>query len=52
MVDVRQTGPTPGRLQAFGEHDNATATPFDWRFSTKDLTALLERLDAHVALAA
>ncbi len=40
------------RLEAFEKHDNATATPFDWRFSTKDLTALLERLESHVPLAA
>ncbi|MGH9099072.1 MAG: IS630 family transposase [Acidimicrobiales bacterium] len=35
------------RLVRFTERYNATARPFDWRFSTKDLAALLERLDAH-----
>jgi hypothetical protein len=35
------------RLVRFTTRYNATATPFDWRFSTKDLAALLERLDAH-----
>jgi transposase len=41
-----------GRLGAFADHYNTTATPFDWRFTTKDLTALLERLEAHAPLAA
>jgi transposase len=40
------------RLEAFEDHYNSTATPFDWRFSTKDLAALLERLEAHVPHAA
>jgi transposase len=35
------------RLCRFEEHYNATARPFDWRFTTKDLAVLLERLDAH-----
>ena len=35
------------RLMCFTTRYNATATPFDWRFTTKDLAALLERLDAH-----
>lgn len=35
------------RLVRFTTRYNATATPFDWRFTTKDLAALLERLDAH-----
>lgn len=50
--DFSDLGALAGRLRAFEEHYNATATPFDWRFSTKDLTALLERLDQRVALAA
>lgn len=35
------------RLVRFEERYNATATPFDWRFTTKDLFAMLERLEAH-----
>jgi hypothetical protein len=35
------------RLCRFEERYNATARPFDWRFTTKDLAVLLERLDAH-----
>lgn len=35
------------RLARFGDRYNQTATPFDWRFTTADLTAMLERVDAH-----
>jgi transposase len=35
------------RLGRFEDHYNATARPFDWRFSSNDLAAMLERLDAH-----
>lgn len=35
------------RLASFETRYNATARPFNWRFSTTDLTALLERLEAH-----
>jgi hypothetical protein len=35
------------RLQRFEERYNATASPFDWRFTSKDLAGLLERIDAH-----
>jgi hypothetical protein len=35
------------RLCRFEQRYNQTARPFDWRFTTKDLSALLERLDAH-----
>jgi len=34
------------RLLRFEAHYNATARPFDWRFSRSDLVAMLERLDA------
>ncbi len=34
------------RLRRFENHYNQTATPFDWRFSTADLTTMLERVDA------
>jgi hypothetical protein len=37
------------RLRRFTGRYNATARPFDWRFTTKDLAALLERLDSHRA---
>jgi transposase len=44
------------RLTAFEPRYNATATPFDWRFTRADLTAMLSRLDtrrpADVACAA
>ena len=35
------------RLCRFEERYNATARPFDWRFTSRDLAAMLERLDAH-----
>jgi transposase len=35
------------RLERFEERYNATARPFDWRFTSSDLTAMLERVDAH-----
>jgi hypothetical protein len=33
------------RLRRFEDRYNETATPFDWRFTTGDLTAMLERVD-------
>jgi DDE superfamily endonuclease len=35
------------RLTAFEPRYNATATPFDWRFTRADLTAMLSRVDTH-----
>jgi len=35
------------RLLAFQDRYNATAEPFDWRFTRKSLDRLLERLAAH-----
>lgn len=35
------------RLLAFEKHYNATARPFDWRFTRTDLADLLRRLDTH-----
>jgi hypothetical protein len=35
------------RLTAFEPRYNATATPFDWRFTRADLTSMLVRIDAH-----
>jgi transposase len=45
------------RLERFEERYNATARPFDWRFTSNDLAAMLERIDAQrprpdIALAA
>lgn len=37
------------RLLAFQDRYNATAEPFDWRFTRKSLDRLLERLAAHEA---
>ena len=37
------------RLEAFQEHYNFAARPFKWKFTTKDLDDLLERLAAHNA---
>jgi transposase len=37
------------RLLAFQDRYNATAEPFDWRFTRKSLNRLLERLAAHEA---
>ncbi|WP_241195182.1 IS630 family transposase [Streptomyces sp. ADI93-02] len=35
------------RLRAFEDHYNATAQPFQWKFTTTDLDDLLARLDRH-----
>ena len=35
------------RLAAFEPRYNATATPFDWRFTRDDLHDMLARLNAH-----
>ena len=37
------------RLHAFQDRYNATAEPFDWRFTRKSLERLLERLTVHKA---
>ncbi len=37
------------RLRRFEDRYNRSASPFDWRFTSKDLAALLERIDAHKA---
>ncbi|MGI5048279.1 hypothetical protein ACM9HD_33225 [Streptomyces sp. JAC25] len=37
------------RLRAFEDHYNATAQPFQWKFTTSDLDDLLARLDRHTA---
>ena len=35
------------RILAFQDRYNATATPFDWRFTRTDLDRLLQRIAAH-----
>src|ERR1035437_2112739 len=35
------------RLERFEDRYNRTARPFDWRFTSSDLSAMLERLDTH-----
>jgi hypothetical protein len=35
------------RLRAFEDRYNATAQPFQWKFTTSDLHDLLARLDRH-----
>ena len=35
------------RLMAFQDLYNAAARPFDWRYTKKDLNALLSRIAAH-----
>ncbi|MFB9579550.1 transposase [Streptomyces yanii] len=35
------------RLRAFEDRYNATAQPFQWKFTTSDLDDLLARLDRH-----
>jgi len=37
------------RLERFTDRYNQSATPFDWRFSTADLAAMLDRVDHHEA---
>ena len=37
------------RLRAFEDRYNATAQPFQWKFTTTDLDDLLARLDRHTA---
>jgi len=37
------------RVRAFEDRYNATAQPFQWRFTTTDLDDLLARLDRHTA---
>ncbi|WP_326682153.1 IS630 family transposase [Streptomyces sp. NBC_01237] len=44
FTDLTQVG---DRLRAFEDRYNATAQPFQWRFTTSDLDDLLARLDRH-----
>jgi transposase len=44
FTDLDQVG---DRLRAFEDRYNATAQPFQWKFTTSDLDDLLARLDRH-----
>ncbi|MFF3140530.1 IS630 family transposase [Streptomyces sp. NPDC057927] len=46
FTDLAQVG---DRLRAFEDRYNATAQPFQWRFTTSDLDDLLARLDRHTS---
>jgi transposase len=46
FTDLKQVA---DRLRAFEDRYNATAQPFQWRFTTSDLDDLLARLDQHTA---
>jgi transposase len=46
FTDLTQVG---DRLRAFEDRYNATAQPFQWKFTTSDLDDLLARLNRHTA---
>ena len=46
FTDLTEVG---NRLRAFEDRYNATAQPFQWKFTTSDLDDLLARLDRHTA---
>ncbi|WP_225839676.1 hypothetical protein [Streptomyces sp. NK08204] len=46
FTDLVQVG---DRLRSFENRYNATAQPFQWKFTTSDLDDLLARLDQHTA---
>ncbi len=39
--------PLADQILAFEQHYNATARPFDWKFTRTDLNQLLTRLGRH-----
>ncbi len=47
--DFTDLGEVRNRLRAFEDRYNATAQPFQWKFTTADLDELLARLDRHTA---
>ena len=51
-ADFEDLDALAARLLAFEPRYNATATPFDWRFTRADLRDLLRRIDARVAAGA
>lgn len=44
-ADFEDLAALADRLLRFQERYNRTATPFDWRFTTRDLDAMLQRVD-------
>jgi hypothetical protein len=42
--DFTNLADVAARLEAFEDRYNFTASPFNWRYTKKDLDALLERL--------
>ncbi|MGW2515366.1 hypothetical protein ACWC0A_39625 [Streptomyces scopuliridis] len=46
FTDLAQVG---NRLRAFEDRYNATAQPFQWKFTPSDLDNLLARLDRRIA---
>jgi hypothetical protein len=46
FTDLAQVG---NRLRAFRDRYNATAQPFQWKFTPSELDDLLARLDPHTA---
>ena len=46
FTDLTEVG---DRLRAFEDRYNATAQPFQWKFTTSDLDDLLAKLDRHTA---
>ncbi|MDF3290135.1 IS630 family transposase [Streptomyces silvisoli] len=47
--DFTDLNEVENRLRAFEDRYNATAQPFQWKFTTSDLDDLLARLDRHTA---
>ncbi|MFC9501382.1 hypothetical protein [Streptomyces sp. NPDC056982] len=47
--DFTDLNEVQGRLRAFEDRYNATAQPFQWKFTTSNLDDLLARLDRHTA---
>jgi hypothetical protein len=47
--DVTDLAALAEPILAFQARYNATATPFDWRFTRSDLDELLDRITAHEA---
>jgi hypothetical protein len=45
--DLTDPDALTARVLAFQDRYNATATPFDWKFTRTDLDQLLERIAAH-----
>ncbi len=46
-ADVKDSDALAARLLAFQERYNATAAPFDWKFTRAKLNDLCKRIDAH-----